>query len=97
MPRLRERPILAAVTTPDHIRARRHSARHHEEVLASAVCGCFHCVTTFPPSAVERWTDHALTALCPRCGVDAVIGSESGYPVTPEFLARMERHWFKRG
>ena len=35
------------------------------------------------------------TALCPRCGIDAVIGSESGYPVTKRFLERMQAQWFE--
>lgn len=35
-----------------------------------------------------------VTALCPRCGIDSVIGSPSGYPVTPEFLGRTREHWF---
>jgi hypothetical protein len=34
------------------------------------------------------------TAICPRCGIDSVIGDESGYPVTREFLAAMKAHWF---
>jgi hypothetical protein len=34
------------------------------------------------------------TALCPKCGIDAVIGSKSGYPMTQEFLQAMEKHWF---
>jgi hypothetical protein len=37
------------------------------------------------------------TALCPKCGIDAVIGSASGYPISREFLAEMHRHWFDDG
>ncbi|HEV2555454.1 MAG TPA: cytoplasmic protein [Bosea sp. (in: a-proteobacteria)] len=86
--------------TPDHIRAHRHSSQHREEILASEACGCFYYLTTFPPAAITEWTDaHELcpegnTALCPKCGIDSVIGSESGYPVTEEFLRSMEQHWF---
>jgi hypothetical protein len=86
------------MVTPDIIRAHRHSSRHREEVLASEQCGCFYCCTIFRPSEIEDWTDEwegvGQTALCPRCGIDSVIGSESGYPVTPEFLAAMKAHWF---
>lgn len=86
--------------TPDHIRAHRHSSQHREEVLACEACGCFYCLATFPPAAITEWIDaHELcpegnTALCLKCGSDSVIGSESGYPVTEEFLRSMERHWF---
>lgn len=36
------------------------------------------------------------SAMCPKCGIDSVIGSRSGYPITPEFLRRMERRWFSK-
>ena len=84
--------------TPDFISAHRHSIGHRDEVLASATCGCFFCCETFPPSEVTEWTDESddvgQTALCPRCGIDSVIGAASGYPLTPEFLRRMHDHWF---
>jgi len=28
------------------------------------------------------------------CGIDSVIGSASGYPITTEFLESMNRRWF---
>jgi len=34
-------------------------------------------------------------AICPYCGIDAVIGSESGFPIDdPDFLKEMNEHWF---
>lgn len=36
------------------------------------------------------------TAICPKCGTDAVIGSETGCPVTSEaFLKAMHTRWFQ--
>ena len=84
--------------TPDIIRAHRHSSRHRTEVLASERCGCFHCCQVFPPSEIIDWTDEwqgiGQTAMCPHCGIGSVIGSESGYPITPEFLGAMRDQWF---
>jgi hypothetical protein len=86
--------------------AHRHSIRHRAELEASESCGCFFCLAIFPPAEITEWIDaprgtpaeleEALgqTALCPRCGIDSVIGSASGYPITAEFLRRMEAHWF---
>jgi len=86
------------MTTPDVIRAHRHCIRRHAEVLASAACGCFYCGAIFPPTEITEWVDEweeiGQTALCPRCGIDSVIASESGYPITAEFLASMAAHWF---
>jgi hypothetical protein len=36
-----------------------------------------------------------VTALCPRCGIDSVIGSDSGFPVERGFLRRMKQHWMR--
>ena len=77
-----------------HITAHKHSIRHREEILANETCGCFYCFAIYPPSAVTEWIDEEQTALCPKCPVDSVIGSASGYPITREFLQRMHDHWF---
>lgn len=86
------------MTTPDHIRAHRHCSRHRGELLASERCGCFHSGAIFCPAEIDVWTDEwegvGRTAICPRCGIDAVIGSESGYPITPAFMQTMKAHWF---
>lgn len=53
------------------------SSMHREALLASDVAACYYCFSEFPPSAVEEWCDgedQGQTALCPRCGVDAVVG-----------------------
>jgi len=83
------------MTEDDDIQeAHRRSIRHRDEVLASEKCGCFYCLENFPPSSISTWADSEATALCPFCGIDAVIGSASGFPVTREFLERMRKYWF---
>jgi hypothetical protein len=82
-----------------YITAHKHSSRHRQEILESEQCGCFYCLTVFSPSEIKEWIDtdeHRVgqTALCPKCGIDAVIGSKSSYPITKEFLQVMEEHWF---
>lgn len=90
----------------DVVSAHKHSSNHRAEVLASEKCGCFHCLATFKPEAIERWLDWpagtpageenaaGTTAMCPICNIDSVIGSSSGYPITNEFLVQMQQHWF---
>lgn len=79
----------------DVLRAHTHCSRHRAEIMASEMCGCFYCLHTFPPDAIEHWIDEGDgTALCPKCTVDSIIGSASGFPVTPEFLERMKARWF---
>jgi hypothetical protein len=85
--------------------AHRHCATHRAEVLASRECGCFHCETVFAPAIIEDWleetggdfakTPDPWTALCPKCGIDAVIGDASPHPATDlGFLRAMHVEWF---
>ena len=88
----------------DVIAAHKYCANHRKSILNSDICGCFYCISIFPPSEIEDWLDvkedetdineAGQTALCPRCGIDSVVGSASGYPITKEFLIRMHDYWF---
>jgi hypothetical protein len=85
----------------------KYSSRHRERVLTSAQCGCFYCQALFAPSEIVDWVDWTegapegeeldmgKTALCPRCGIDAVLPSEiPGVVLNPALLAAMHKHWF---
>ncbi len=77
---------------PSVLIAHRASSYHRKAVEASAQCGCFCCECLFAPSEIKEWIDGGQTALCPRCGIDAVLGSP--WSVSPDFLAAMRKHWF---
>ncbi len=74
--------------------AHKRSIKHRAELTASSNCGCFFCCNIFPPSEIEDWTDDNQTALCPKCGIDSVIGDASGYVISEDFLANMNGRWF---
>ena len=82
--------------------AHEHCALHKAELMQSDQCGCFCCLAEFPPSAITKWIKDenvpegktGVTALCPQCGIDSVIGSASGYPITQPFLTAMKKHFF---
>ena len=95
MQELKERVVKLKAQMPEAIlSAHDHSSRHRNEVLSSVTCGCFYCGKTFAPTEVTEWTDDNQTAFCPKCGIDSVIGSASGFPLTKEFLDEMNRYWF---
>ena len=86
--------------------AHRHCAAHRTEVLASERCGCFSCSAVFLPADITEWLEEKggplskkpdpWTAICPKCGIDAVIGTASGFPVDqPSFLEAMNERWFR--
>ena len=84
--------------------AHKHSSCHRDELLRSDMCGCFYCLATFAPSEIQEWIEEPAqmtgasasreTALCPRCGIDSVIGTASGIQMTPPFLQQMQQYWF---
>jgi hypothetical protein len=89
---------MVAPMEPDYIRAHAHATNNRAELAASEACGCFYCLSIFEPREVCEWVDvcggEGTTALCPRCGIDAVIGSTSGFPITRPFLEEMHQYWF---
>jgi hypothetical protein len=76
-----------------------HCSNNREEIGQSKFCGCFQCLSIFKPNEITKWTHEInnpyVTALCPRCGIDSVIGDKSGYPINkPEFLKVMHKKFF---
>ena len=75
---------------PDYITAHEYCMFNRRLLEHDKRCGCFHCLKVFDTKELE-WVDFDLTALCPYCGIDAVIGE---YPLTEEFLKKMRDYWF---
>lgn len=78
------------------IDAHKFCRRHREVVLQSDLCGCFYCLNVFSPGEIEEWCHDGETAICPKCGINSVLPSDSGAPLTSDFLAEMKEHWFGR-
>ena len=84
----------------------KYSAHHRELMEHSERAACFYCEQFFSPSEVADWIDgrqletdslrDGATALCPRCGIDAVLPSGAPIPFTSEMLAQMRHHWFDK-
>ena len=80
-----------------------YSSNHRDEIIDSKNCGCFHCLETFHPQAIEFWIDfipgkdpsNGRTAVCPFCSVESVLGDASPIPeLTKSFLIEMNERWF---
>jgi hypothetical protein len=81
-------------TDPAILEAYGHAKNHRAELQSSTSCGCFFCFRLFGFGDITNWIDAKQTALCPRCGVDAVLGSSSTYMIKEPFLRKMHLHWF---
>ena len=84
----------------DYVEAHKFSNNHMEQLRQDSICGCFYCGKIFSPQEIEEWLiadndcDSQGTAVCPYCGIDSVIGVSSGFPITAEFLEKMNRYRF---
>lgn len=72
--------------------AHQHARNNKEEIAESITCGCFFCQAIFDAKAVIVFT--GSTALCPYCGIDALIGDKSGCELSSNFLLDMFKRWF---
>ena len=75
-----------------------HSIRNEESINNSDFCGCFHCISIFPVADVKLSDliiekDGHRTAICPICGIDAVLGDAS-VEITAEILEMMNEYYF---
>jgi len=87
-----------AVDPDDYDIAHEFSSNHRAELEKDKVCGCFDCLRIFSPSEIKEWVPESpdgecVTAVCPFCGDDSIIGESSGYPIIPEFLFEMKKRW----
>jgi hypothetical protein len=84
----------AAAFAAPLIAAKEHASRHRAELEASARCACFFCFRSFATADIKAWIDGDTTALCPGCGVDAVLGDAAEHSISDGFLRRMHQHYF---
>lgn len=77
--------------------AAKHSLENRDEILKSKMCGCYYCERTFPASLIRYsdYTDGGMTALCPLCGIDTVIGDASGVPINKKVLRELYHSRFE--
>lgn len=70
---------------------RTHAKNNSVEILSSEQAGCFFCRHVYSARDIQDWIDdeHGVSALCPECGMDAVIGDASGYPIDKAFMKEM--------
>ncbi|WP_284614928.1 hypothetical protein [Aquabacterium humicola] len=89
------------------LEAHRHTSKNREELEGSKLCGCCCCIGIFKTTEIVAWTGLDIdqldnpetaggeTALCPRCGSEALIGDRAGYALTPDFLNKMNQAWYQ--
>ena len=64
--------------------------KNRKSLQGSDLCGCYHCIKTFKPDSITKWTDQNQTALCPFCEVDSVVPFND-----VDKLSQANKYWFK--
>lgn len=78
---------------PEHqLRAAWEAAKDNDQLRSSDRCGCFHCASVFE---ADELTFEGGWPACPRCGLDLVIGSDSGLPIEWPFLRAVKEFWLE--
>ena len=78
----------------DYVRAHKYSIHNKKYLLQDSKCGCFFCLEIFDPKEITSWIDQEDTAMCPYCDIDSIIGESTGFPITENFLKKMQNYWF---
>lgn len=86
-------PAIVSPSTALYVAAHVNASKHRVGLEASDRCACFFCFKTFAPTTIKSWVDANQTALCPHCGIDAVLGSSLS-SITDPFLRGMHKQFF---
>src|SRR5262245_61383993 len=71
-----------------------HTRRNREEIEKSKMCGCCYCLAIFPAVDIIEYVDvDASTAVCPLCGIDAVVPDAAGQVNTSVLRDLCERYF----
>lgn len=81
-------------------KAHKLTSNNRTLIESSKSCGCCYCCAIFEPSKITTWIGHCrnsmlkTTAVCPQCGIDAIIPDASGIEINHKFLKDMFNRWF---
>ena len=77
---------------------------NRDALAQTSLAGCFYCCEIFAPAEIKDWVDgrpvetgstaDGITALCPRCGIDAVLPEMRDVALSKDLLVEMRAHWF---
>lgn len=71
-----------------------HTIENKKQVLASQTCRCANCLATFSGAEVTEFTDKGKTAICPKCGVEAVL-PDCVEGLDDQLLQEIHDYWFE--
>ncbi len=83
------------ILTPRQIKEAHKLITTNKQLLAeSQMAGCYYCLEIYPAKEVEEFLEVENTALCPKCGIDCVLGDKIDFPLNKEVLQELHNFWF---
>jgi len=70
-----------------------HSRLNRRFMVSGADCRCFHCLHAFSAEQISYWVDNGETAICPNCGVDAVLSGQADC-LSEELIGELHAAYF---
>lgn len=65
-------------------------------IQQSKKAGCFHCFKIFETNEINAYTDNGQTVLCPKCGIDSVVGDMCGFELNEQILELAHKFWYRK-
>ncbi len=63
---------------------------HKDSLIKSEKCGCYYCLEVYDSKDIKDWTDDGQTALCAKCGIDAVLPEITN----KDLLIELKKYYF---
>jgi hypothetical protein len=73
--------------------APRLSMKNKASIASSKKAGCYHCLNIFDAVEIKTYTDKNQTAICPKCGIDSILG-DADIKISAQLLKEIKSYWF---
>lgn len=76
---------------PKLLEIAQHTHNNEIEILHSKTCSCLFCRQQYDARKISDWMsdEKGMSAICPECGMDAVIGDEGKEPLDKDLLKKL--------
>lgn len=70
------------------------SSNNRQTIAISDRCYCFHCKASMDHSEITDFLEDGQTAICPHCGVDAILPDYIDENINEDVVSQMHDYWF---
>jgi hypothetical protein len=70
--------------------------KNRKIIEQSTKAGCFHCLEIFDVNEINSYTDNNDTVICPKCGIDSVVGNNCGFDLNNQILKTAKKFWYEK-